>query len=233
MAAKNIRKAYDSIAENYDVRHSNATARAMRHREEKLIEKYASGRVLDIGCGTGVHLSGNRIGIDVSSAMLGKAREKGSVAMAAAESLPFADESFDSALCMFTVLNLCDAEKAVKEMKRVLKKDGIIIVSVASIWDREKANIIKKVTRKQKSKSRNVRIYGQRLSFHLFTKDGFVSLFEKNDFYTEHIEGMFALQKPYWGWFREFTTKEKAALSLDRFLPPASAALIFGVFRRL
>lgn len=106
--------------------------------------------ILDIGCGAGSldRLLARRLGvanpitaIDVNRFLLGEAaalaREEGldgaiRFAPGSAEALPFADASFD---CLFsvTVLEECDADRALAEMVRVARPGGRVSVIVRSI----------------------------------------------------------------------------------------------------
>ncbi|MDI6721040.1 MAG: class I SAM-dependent methyltransferase [Candidatus Aenigmarchaeota archaeon] len=225
---------YDRTAEIYDGRHDNATARRICHMEEKLIKKYTNGLVLDIGCGTGGHLKfADWIGIDVSKNMLATARKKSDVNLSAAraEFLPFRDESLDS-LCMFNVLNLCDAEQACREAARVVKRNGVAIVSATSAWDRKNISFFRRLFSKPVSFQKNVRIEKSRLRFHLFSRNELIGLFAGNGFTLLHFDGLYSLQQPYWGWHREFTLLEKFRLKLERVMPKHPARVYFCVFRR-
>ncbi len=53
-----------------------------------------------------------------------------------AEKLPFNDESFDLVFSSFVLEHVDDKEKAVSEMSRVLKKDGIVIALVPNFMER-------------------------------------------------------------------------------------------------
>lgn len=44
------------------------------------------------------------------------------------EDMPFEDSTFDSVICVGDVINYCDAEKAIKELCRVVKKWGKLII---------------------------------------------------------------------------------------------------------
>lgn len=44
------------------------------------------------------------------------------------ESMPFENSTFDSIICVGDVINYCDAEKAIKELARVIKKQGKMII---------------------------------------------------------------------------------------------------------
>jgi ubiquinone/menaquinone biosynthesis C-methylase UbiE len=99
--------------------------------------------VLDIGCGTGSHLSlyqkagCKTFGIDLSPAMLNVARQKlGATAPAAltqgdASRMPFPDESFDlvTATLMFHEMPAALRSPVMGEAKRVVKKDGRFLVT--------------------------------------------------------------------------------------------------------
>lgn len=224
---------YDKTAEKYDTRHTNYMLSHMRKAEKRLISKYAFGKVLDIGCGTGYHFSSGSTGLDVSLAMLNEAKKKGCTLniQGDAESLPFPDKSFDTILCIFTVLNMCSLDRAVNEMKRVLKKNGIIIISVSSVWERRNKPLVKKVFANPEPCRKNMRIDGVRLKFHAFTKKEFLYWFR--DFKLEYFNGMFIVQNPWWGWHRYFSLWEKIKLRADKiqFLNK-TARVYLAVFRK-
>lgn len=44
------------------------------------------------------------------------------------ENIPFSSETFDCVICVGTVINYCDAEKAIMELSRVSKSNAILIV---------------------------------------------------------------------------------------------------------
>jgi ubiquinone/menaquinone biosynthesis C-methylase UbiE len=108
--------------------------------------------VLDIACGTGVlarnivPLVGSRgivIGLDVNPDMIDTARaaaERDHLAIewhiSPAEHLPFPDEHFDLILCQFGLMFFSDKQAALKEMHRVLKKGGRVVLSVWQGLDR-------------------------------------------------------------------------------------------------
>lgn len=94
-------------------------------------------KVLDVGCndGTFIHMLKEKrncdvTGIDLSETALEEAKKKGlNVMVADVESLPFPDKSFDVITCMEVLSHLFDAEKAIKEIRRVLKSNGIFLGS--------------------------------------------------------------------------------------------------------
>jgi SAM-dependent methyltransferase len=97
--------------------------------------------ILDVGCGTGANLEmlkqfGDAEGVDVSDDALEFCRLKGlKVHKGLAESLPFADESFDLVTALDVVEHLDDDIAGLKEMNRVLKADGKTLIFVpAFMW---------------------------------------------------------------------------------------------------
>ena len=92
---------------------------------------------MDVGCGTGrwdkffLSKGANVIGIDKSKEMLGKAKKvKGlKTKIMDARNLKFKDNSFDITFSSLLLSQLKDYKKVVKEMIRVTKPSGWIIIS--------------------------------------------------------------------------------------------------------
>ena len=94
-------------------------------------------RILDVGCGTGANLQmlgefGAAEGVDVSAEALDFCRTRGlaQVKQGAAESLPFADASFDLVTGLDVVEHLDDDIAGLSEMRRVLRPDGRAVLFV-------------------------------------------------------------------------------------------------------
>ena len=98
---------------------------------------------LDICCGTGAVVTafagrypqGTFIGCDFSYGMLNAARRKDSTKRAAfiqgdAARLPFADDIFHAVSCSHALYELkgADRVKALQEMKRVVRKNGVLLI---------------------------------------------------------------------------------------------------------
>lgn len=147
--AGQIRGMFDRIAGVYDLMNSAMTA-GMHHRWRERAADRAElepGEVaLDVCCGTGdlafelarrVGPQGRVIGCDFSERMLDLAREKassrdlaGSVRFewADALALPYDDESFDAVTVGFGVRNLASPEAGTRELARVLKPGGRLVI---------------------------------------------------------------------------------------------------------
>ena len=107
--------------------------------------------VLDVGCGTGVltreltqHVGddGSATGFDLSESMLGVARERcpdATFKQGNVTDLPFDDQSFDVVISSFMLMFVSDPEKALSEMRRVLKTGGRLVVSV---WQGLENNVV-------------------------------------------------------------------------------------------
>ena len=116
-----------------------------RMRLNQLLAEYvpASGagrRAVDIGCGTGYHLqdlarrSFAVAGIDGSPDMLHKARAAvPDVGLHEADvaSLPFADSTFDLALCIEVLRYLPDPGRCISEIARILTPGGLCLATAA------------------------------------------------------------------------------------------------------
>jgi SAM-dependent methyltransferase len=103
--------------------------------------KIQNPKILDVGCGTGANLEmlanfGEAEGVDVSDAALEFCKQKGLKAYKGlAESLPFADESFDVVTALDVVEHLDDDIAGLKEMNRVLRTGGKTLIFVpAFMW---------------------------------------------------------------------------------------------------
>ena len=113
--------------------------------EKTIVKKYftrKNANVLDIGCGIGrttIPLSEagfNVIGIDFSETLINKAKAKFpniDFRIGNACDLKFSDEGFDYALFSFNGIDLIYPEKerikAIKEISRILKDEGIFVFS--------------------------------------------------------------------------------------------------------
>jgi ubiquinone/menaquinone biosynthesis C-methylase UbiE len=121
---------------------------ASAHAELMAAAALAPGEsVLDVACGTGlvsvaaaraVHPGGAVFGVDLSGEMVDAARQRArerklsnaTFARMDGERLDLPEASFDVALCALGLMYMPDPEKAVREMYRVLRPGGRMVVAV-------------------------------------------------------------------------------------------------------
>ncbi|MFI1353720.1 class I SAM-dependent methyltransferase [Streptomyces sp. NPDC020898] len=112
---------------------------------EQLTGVRGGGRVVDVGCGNGTYVQRLRedrpdlvvLGLDISPGIL--ATVPGPVAVADVTRLPLATGSVDAALAMHMLYHVPDIALAVRELSRVVSRDGVVIASTNG--DRDKAEL--------------------------------------------------------------------------------------------
>lgn len=143
--------------------HDRAFARALKH--------HASGRLIDIGCGTKPYETLVRpfvvehVGVDRADPFNKSARVD---ITATAYEIPVANESFDVAISTAALEHLSDPEKALQECFRVLKAGGKAIYTVPFIWH----------------------VHAAPWDYYRFTSYGLRHVFEKAGFEVLEIEAL-------------------------------------------
>ena len=135
---------------------SDYTSRLIRRRKDYAIAMLSDaadlrpGKALDIGCGSGVYLEEllargfDTTGLDLSAEMLDSCRKRFegraeyedrlSLVRGDVETLPFQDGEFDLIVCMGVLGYLVTDERAVAEIRRVLRPGGYILLSVTNLY---------------------------------------------------------------------------------------------------
>ena len=111
----------------------------MKLREQ--VVPLASGAVFELGCGGGLNqryydparissyagVDPSAKGLDFARAAAGRKGWAHDIRPGTGEAIPFADDSFDSVVCTFTLCSVQDPVQTLKEMRRVLKSGGRLL----------------------------------------------------------------------------------------------------------
>lgn len=140
LKVESIKKIYSNYSNVYDILFKKFFYPRQKHVINSMNIK-PNERVLDVGVGTGLALSVypehcDVTGIDLSSAMLRKAYKKiekynlsnVSLHEMDASNLEFDDDYFDHVIATFVISVVPDPVKVISEMKRVVKRNGKIII---------------------------------------------------------------------------------------------------------
>ncbi len=131
------------------------------------IEKYAKGKLLDLGCGNKPYESlfvgkiTRYVGCDIV-----QSSENLVDFICPANKLCFSDEEFDTVFCTQVMEHVADYQGMIEETYRVLNKEGIAIYTVPLCWE----------------------LHEEPYDFHRFTKYGLKDLFESKGFIIELIK---------------------------------------------
>ncbi len=133
-----VRTDYDSFADAYDRDRKGGAHEPNWFLRQCLAQGLQDPAVLDIGCGPGHWLGGQMallagrnirwVGLDPSAQMLKAAQRNASGAelvKGIAEAMPFPDASFDLAVSHTSFHHFEDKEKALDEVRRVLRAGGV------------------------------------------------------------------------------------------------------------
>ncbi len=145
--SKHVRRVFDSVASKYDVMNdlmSLGLHRVWKHYTTTVADIRPGYQVLDIAGGTGdlsmafakqVGPTGRVVHTDINEAMLRTGRDRLvdhgfnlPTLVCDAEKLPFADNHFDVVSVAFGLRNMTHKDVALKEMCRVLKPNGKLLV---------------------------------------------------------------------------------------------------------
>ncbi|PLW84343.1 SAM-dependent methyltransferase [Kineobactrum sediminis] len=167
-------------------------------------------RLLDLGCGEGRHAIAayilgdvHAVGVDLSHGDLVTARSRYQefaepdntckrldLTAASALALPFADATFDKVICSEVLEHIPDYRAALMEIRRVLKPQGMLCVSVPRRWPERLCWALRKQYHL---------VPGGHL--RIFRRGMLRSEIEHRGFVGYHSHGAHALHAPYW-WLR-------------------------------
>lgn len=132
--------AFNRLANHFDSNYYGHHGRKLHGVIIKIMDGLAYESVLDVGCGTGSLLSEVMkrkkvavAGLDISDKMLGIAKkrlgENADLRNGDSEHLPWKGNSFDIVTCTDSFHHYPNPAAVLKEMRRVLKLDGKVIIA--------------------------------------------------------------------------------------------------------
>lgn len=153
--ASRVRGVFDSVASRYDVMNdlmSGGLHRAWKAYTVMVANLKEGDKALDIAGGTGdlalafakkVGSTGQVVHTDINEAMLRVGRDrlinKGVILptmVCDAEALPFPDNHFDLVSVAFGLRNMTHKDAALKEMNRVLRPGGkLLVLEFSKVWE--------------------------------------------------------------------------------------------------
>ena len=115
-------------------------AKPVRELREKVVP-LARGEVFELGCGGGINQQlydraaiTRYAGIDPGDKLLDYARAEAArkgwladIRQGVGEAIPFPDDSFDTAVCTFTMCSVVDQTQVLREMRRILRPGGRLL----------------------------------------------------------------------------------------------------------
>jgi SAM-dependent methyltransferase len=115
---------YDTIGRSY-VEHRRPDPRIAAYVETALGD---ARRVVNVGAGTGSYESAHRVtvAVDPSRTMITQRTSAAPAVQCVAETLPFADASFDAATAFITIHHWTDWRAGLREMKRVAGRVAVL-----------------------------------------------------------------------------------------------------------
>jgi|TARA_S200000501_G_scaffold64361_1_gene55310 demethylmenaquinone methyltransferase/2-methoxy-6-polyprenyl-1,4-benzoquinol methylase len=146
--AEHVGDVFHSVAEEYDLMNDAMSFGMHRLWKEMLIElsELSEGSIaLDIASGTAdiprlINKKFKSVSMhvtDINASMLALGKDRAinenffhncSFALASGENLPYQDQTFDLVTVGFGLRNFTDKERGLKEMRRVLKHNGVLLI---------------------------------------------------------------------------------------------------------
>jgi demethylmenaquinone methyltransferase/2-methoxy-6-polyprenyl-1,4-benzoquinol methylase len=130
--SRRARRFFDRLAPVYD----RINARIYKPEWLGKVRAAMHGRVLDVGVGTGFttgHLD-NGVGIDLSAAMLRRARYKGDLLRGDFLRPPFRSRTFDTVVLAGSFYYLPDPAGAMQVAARLMRPGGTVIILSPATW---------------------------------------------------------------------------------------------------
>lgn len=198
-------KTWDTIAESFDKTRKKPWKKCIDFTNE--LPKVHT--VADIGCGNGRHLipwsthCNRAIGIDISSNLLRIIQNKikkeliNNVTLIQADmvNLPIKTNSIDAVMCIASIHNIKGRNHrimALKDIFRILKKNGTALISVWSRWqDKYRMHFLKKIFN-SKEEFGDMYIYWRQNKLNI---PRFYHLYSKREFLNDLTQAKFIIKQ--------------------------------------
>lgn len=182
---EDARRTFDEMANKYESHYYGSQSRIMYDNAALILEKYNHESILDLGCGKGLFLEkltkydSKLSGADISPEMIKRASEKiGNLAelkVADSENLPWEDHTFEIITCILSFHHYPDPVKSLKEMKRVSKDHGHIII--AEVWIPAPFRNLANLYMKSKfNRTGDVKVYSKNEWMKMMKDTGFINI---------------------------------------------------------
>lgn len=161
---QDIQSEYNKIFQNEGIRDDDRAYQWQAELTRRLAP--SAKKVLDVACGAGYFpaklagVYGNQVkiyGTDLSDVALKLAEELCpgmEFKLAPAESLPYEAETFDAVTCLGSLEHFLDIPASLKEMSRVMKKDGMMLVMIPNImWYKDILSVLFTGARKTRNQT--------------------------------------------------------------------------------
>jgi len=133
LKSKIAQKLYDKTADIYNIRYRSIQFEKYSYA---LKDVDLSGKILDLGSGTGLlskFLNQKLISVDISKKMLRRSNSKN--VQGDMSELPFKENVFDIVLSFSALMNSPNPKKTINEVNRILKPEGIFVVTYLKSFD--------------------------------------------------------------------------------------------------
>lgn len=188
------KKHFNKTAENYSNSSNGKFVKCMYGEIVDRILKLNPHTILDLGCGNGnilkileEKIDADLYGLDLSENMISQAKKnlksEVNLTVGDSENLPYDNNKFDIVICNASFHHYTNPERALTEIKRILKKDGVFILGDPTgpfDWYLKVLNYFLK-----HSNSGDYKIYSQKEITQLLYSSGFeVQNFKKINYRT-------------------------------------------------
>jgi ubiquinone/menaquinone biosynthesis C-methylase UbiE len=174
---------FDKLAPKYDRHYFGSHGRQQYQRVLAAARSWVFGSVLDVGCGAGSLLSLLKrptlrlAGADLSAGMIAEAKKRlgdgADLRVADSEELPWDAGSFDLVVSTDSFHHYPHPMKALSEMKRVLKREGHLVIG--DVWAptpfRQLGNLLVNL-----GKEGDVRVYSEGEFRRMLAEVGFAEI---------------------------------------------------------